>query len=50
MHPLCYILDQNLVIGHFSSRYNDDVVLLNEAKEIFPNTSLADEERLYNIV
>lgn len=41
---------KHLVIGHFSSRYNDDVVLLNEAKEIFPNTSLADEERLYNIV
>ena len=40
---------KQLVIGHFSSRYKDDEQLLNEAKEIFPTTSLADEERVFNI-
>lgn len=33
-----------LMIGHFSSRYLDDSVLLKEAVEIFPETSLANEE------
>jgi len=32
---------QRLLIGHFSSRYKDLEPLLNEAKEIFPNTFLA---------
>jgi ribonuclease Z len=32
-----------LILGHFSARYPDETVLLNEAKEIFPNTVLADE-------
>lgn len=32
-----------LVIGHFSSRYKDETLLLNEAKEVFNNTILADE-------
>ncbi len=32
-----------LIIGHYSSRYRDLKVLLNEAKEIFPNTELAFE-------
>ncbi|MBQ5731018.1 MAG: ribonuclease Z [Bacteroidaceae bacterium] len=40
---------KQLVIGHFSSRYKEDELLLNEAKEIFPTTSLADEERVFNI-
>ena len=40
---------KQLVIGHFSSRYKEDEQLLNEAKEIFPATSLADEERVFNI-
>lgn len=34
---------EQLIIGHFSSRYNDETVLLNEAREIFPNTQLARE-------
>lgn len=34
---------KRLVIGHFSSRYNDDTPLLDEAKAIFPNTLLAKE-------
>lgn len=32
-----------LLLGHFSARYDDESVLLNEAKEIFPNTLLAAE-------
>lgn len=40
---------KQLVIGHFSSRYNDDEPLLKEAKEVFPATSLADEENIFHI-
>lgn len=32
-----------LILGHFSARYNDETVLLNEACDIFPNTILAKE-------
>lgn len=32
-----------LIIGHFSSRYNDGNQLLQEAKQVFPNTKLAWE-------
>lgn len=32
-----------LVIGHYSSRYDDETVLLDEAKEVFANTVLAQE-------
>lgn len=34
---------KQLVIGHYSARYTDLNVLLNEAKEEFPNTLLADD-------
>lgn len=34
---------KKLVIGHFSARYDDESVLLNEAASIFPNTILAKE-------
>lgn len=34
---------KNLIIGHFSSRYNNEEPLLKEAEEIFPNTQLAKE-------
>ena len=34
---------KKLIIGHFSSRYDDDDLLLEEAKTIFPNTELAFE-------
>lgn len=33
-----------LMIGHFSSRYDDNSLLLKEAKEVFKNTILANEE------
>ena len=32
-----------LMIGHYSSRFNDEQVLLDEAKAIFPNSILAQE-------
>lgn len=34
---------RRLVLGHFSARYEDENVLLNEAKAIFENTILAQE-------
>ncbi|RAZ95557.1 ribonuclease Z, partial [Klebsiella oxytoca] len=34
---------KQLVIGHFSARYEDESVLLNEAAAIFPQTVLARE-------
>lgn len=33
-----------LMIGHYSSRYQDEEVLLQEAKEVFENTILAEEK------
>jgi len=40
---------KNLLLGHFSSRYKEVDVFLNEAKEIFPNTMLSEEGKSYNI-
>lgn len=34
---------KKLMLGHFSARYPDNTILLDEAKEIFPNTILANE-------
>jgi ribonuclease Z len=34
---------KQLVIGHFSARYEDESVLLKEAQAVFPNTLLAKE-------
>jgi len=38
-----------LIIGHFSKRYDDETVLLREAQEIFPNTELADEMKVFDV-
>lgn len=38
-----------LLIGHFSARYEDLNVLLNESKEVFPNTFLAEEGKTFEI-
>ncbi|MCC8146416.1 MAG: ribonuclease Z [Bacteroidales bacterium] len=35
---------KKLILGHFSARYPDETLLLNEAREIFPNTVLAEEK------
>ena len=34
---------KRLILGHFSKRYLDDTILLDEARTIFPNTILANE-------
>lgn len=34
---------KKLLIGHFSARYEDESILLEEASAIFPNTQLAKE-------
>ncbi len=41
---------RQLMIGHFSSRYNDEQPLLDEAKSIFPNTILAQEGLVVDIL
>jgi ribonuclease Z len=39
-----------LLIGHFSNRYLDFQPLLDEAREIFPNTELAIEGTSFDIL
>jgi ribonuclease Z len=41
---------KQLIIGHFSVRYGDLNILLQEAKEVFENTVLAIEGQTYPIV
>ena len=41
---------KKLLIGHFSARYETEDVLLKEAREIFPETILANENLLVEIV
>lgn len=41
---------KQLIIGHYSARYHDLNILLNEAKEVFENTVLAIEGETYGIV
>lgn len=38
-----------LVIGHFSARYEEENLLLDEAKEVFSNTVLADERKIIEV-
>jgi len=38
-----------LIIGHFSGRYKDLNVLLEEAQKVYANTALAQEGETYNI-
>ena len=40
---------KQLIIGHFSARYKNPEVLLNEAKTIFENTILAEEGKKYKV-
>lgn len=34
---------RELILGHFSKRYDDETLLLDEAKAVFPHTRLANE-------
>jgi len=40
---------KGLIIGHFSARYRDHDLLLQEAEAIFQNTSIADEGNVYHL-
>lgn len=40
---------KQLVIGHYSSRYNELEVLLKEATTVFPNTELAIEGKTFDL-
>lgn len=40
---------KRLILGHFSARYADESVLLNEARDIFPNTDLSDEQAVFDV-
>ena len=38
-----------LLLGHYSSRYEDEQVLLREAQEVFENTRLTDENAVFDV-
>jgi len=38
-----------LLLGHYSSRYEDEQVLLREAQEVFKNTRLTDENAIFDV-
>jgi ribonuclease Z len=40
---------KQLLIGHYSARYTDERVLLNEAREVFENTVLAEEGKCFSL-
>ena len=40
---------RQLVLGHYSSRYEDETVLLNEAREVFENVRLSNELDVINV-
>ena len=40
---------RQLLLGHYSSRYEDEQVLLNEAKEVFDNAFLTDEQCVFEV-
>lgn len=39
----------HLILGHYSSRYEDEQVLLNEARTVFENVSLSDEQAVFEV-
>ena len=38
-----------LLLGHYSSRYEDETVLLQEAQEVFANSHLTDESSVFDV-
>ena len=38
-----------LLLGHYSSRYTDENVLLREAQEVFPNSLLTNEMNVFDV-
>lgn len=39
-----------LLLGHYSARYNDEQVLLHEAKAVFENSILTQEGMVFNVI
>lgn len=39
----------HLIIGHYSARYEDESVLLNQAREVFEKTDLTDEQVVFDV-
>ena len=39
---------EQLIIGHFSARYAKTEILLKEAREIFKNTLLAEDRKIFH--
>ena len=40
---------RQLLLGHYSSRYDDEQLLLREAQEVFPNSRLAEEQQIFDV-
>ena len=40
---------KRLLIGHYSARYTDESILLDEAHEVFPQTTLSEEGKCYKV-
>lgn len=40
---------KKLIIGHYSARYENELQLLNEAQQLFPNTLLAQEGHCFKL-
>jgi len=40
---------KRLIIGHYSTRYDDETELLREAQTTFPNTELAEEGKVFHV-
>ena len=38
-----------LLLGHYSSRYEDENVLLAEAKKVFEDSFLCDEQMIFEL-
>ena len=45
----CSAQVKQLMLGHYSARYNDESVLLRQAQEVFPNTILSNEGLVVNV-
>ena len=40
---------KHLIIGHFSNRYADLNLLLNESKKVFSNTEIAEQGKVFKV-
>ena len=38
-----------LLLGHYSSRYDDETVLLDQAREVFENSFLTNEMAVFDV-